>query len=48
MPLDPTFFNLPPKIFTDFPKVKNWTFSGRILCADSEYMLDVAKRPIFA
>jgi hypothetical protein len=28
--------------------VKKWIFSGRVFCADSEYMLDVAYGPILA
>jgi hypothetical protein len=45
MPLNPTFPLKFPRIFHE---QKKWIFSGRVFCADSEYMLDVAYGPILA
>jgi hypothetical protein len=45
MPLNPTFPLKFPRIFHEH---KNWIFSDRVFCADSEYMLDVAYGPILA
>jgi hypothetical protein len=45
MPLNPTF---PPKCPRLFHNSKKWIFSGRVFCADSEYMLDVAYKLLFA
>jgi hypothetical protein len=45
MPLHPTF---PPRFQRITHKSTKWTFSGRYLCADSEYMLNVAYEPILA
>jgi hypothetical protein len=45
MPPNPTF---PPKFPRIFHNSKKWIFSGRVVCADSEYMLDVAYKPILA
>jgi hypothetical protein len=41
LPLDPKFRRI-------IQKAKKWIFSGRVFCADSEYMLDVAYGPILA
>jgi hypothetical protein len=45
MPPNPTF---PPNFQRIFHISKKWIFSGRVFCADSEYMLDVAYKPILA
>jgi hypothetical protein len=31
-----------PQDFQGFSRIKKWIFSGRVFCADSEYILDVA------
>jgi hypothetical protein len=45
MPLHPTFSPRFPRIFH---KSKKWAFSGKVFCADSEYMPDVSNGPVLA
>jgi hypothetical protein len=45
--LNKTRPNFSPQISTDFLQVKKWIFSGRVFCADSEYMLDAVNELIY-